>query len=77
IDLPRGVLNCMIIKVLKEKSGELPTLAYFKKMSETWIEHNIFTTSDAIKYSTTYESNDGKKGKPTESKYKAGGFESL
>ena len=77
IDLPRGVLNCMIVKVLKEKSGELPTLAYFRKMSETWMEHNIFSTSDAIKYSTNFESNDGKKVKPVESKYKAGGFESL
>ncbi|MDE7105747.1 MAG: DnaD domain protein, partial [Anaeroplasmataceae bacterium] len=77
IDLPKGVLNCMIIKILKEKSGELPTLAYFKKVSETWISHNIFTTSDAIKYSTTFESSDAKKPKTTQTKYKAGGFESL
>lgn len=77
IDLPRGVLNCMIIKVLKEKSGELPTLAYFKKMSETWMSHNIFSTSDAIKYSTTFEGNDLKKSKVKNIKYTTGGFDSL
>ncbi len=76
IDLPRGVLNCMIIKVLKEKSGELPALAYFKKMSETWIERNIFTTRDAIQYSTTFETPETKK-KPSNTKYKTGGFDSL
>ncbi len=76
IDLPRGVLNCMIIKVLKEKSGELPALAYFKKMSETWIERNIFTTRDAIQYSTTFETPETKK-KPRNTKYKTGGFDSL
>lgn len=78
IDLPRGVLNCMIVKVLKEKSGELPNLAYFKKMSETWISNNIFTTSDAIKYSTTFEGKaDLQSGKKKETKYTTGGFDSL
>ncbi|MDE5715297.1 MAG: hypothetical protein K2I42_04100, partial [Anaeroplasmataceae bacterium] len=75
IDLPRGVLNCMIVKVLKEKSGELPTLAYFKKMSETWIENNIFTTSDAIKFATGFEMSKSKPVKQT--KYTTGGFDSL
>lgn len=54
IELPRGVLNCMIIKVLKEKGGDLPSLNYFRKMSETWIKDNVFTTVDAIKYVTTF-----------------------
>ena len=53
IALPRGVLNCMIMKVVKDKSGELPKLNYFKKVSESWIKDNIFTTADAIKYITT------------------------
>lgn len=77
IDLPRGVLNCMIVKVLKEKSGELPTLAYFKKMSETWIERSIFSTSDAIKFATKFE--DGKKDtyKDNKKQYKTGGFDTL
>lgn len=53
IELPRGVLNCMILKILKDKSGELPALSYFKKVSESWIKDNVFTTLDAIKYVTT------------------------
>lgn len=53
IDLPRGVLNCMIMKVLKDKSGELPNVNYFKKASESWVKANVFTTQDAIKYVTT------------------------
>lgn len=77
IDLPRGVLNCMIIKVLKDKSGELPSLAYFKKMSETWIENNVFSTSDAIKFVTKFK--DATTSVETKPKkiYKTGGFESL
>ncbi|MCR5349787.1 MAG: DnaD domain protein [Acholeplasmatales bacterium] len=53
IDLPRGVLNCMIIKVLKDKGGELPSLAYFKKVALSWGKDNVLTTSDAAKYITT------------------------
>ncbi len=53
ISLPRGVLNCMILKVVKDKSGEMPKLNYFKKVSESWIKDNIFSTKDAIKYITT------------------------
>ena len=53
IELPRGVLNCMIMKVLKDKSGELPSVKYFKKVAESWIMDNIFSTSDAIVYVTT------------------------
>ena len=53
IALPRGVLNCMIMKVVKDKGGEMPKLNYFKKVSESWIKDNIFATVDAIKYITT------------------------
>jgi replication initiation and membrane attachment protein len=54
IDLPRGVLNAMIVKTIKNKDS-LPGLNYFKKVAETWISDNVFTTSDAIKYTTTYK----------------------
>lgn len=78
IDLPRGVINCMIIKVLKEKSGELPSLSYFKKVSETWIKNNVFTTADAIKFSTGFEAkSNATKADLSSPKYKTGGFESL
>ena len=53
IELPRGVLNCMILKVLKDKSGELPRVNYFKRVSESWIKDNVFSTIDAIRYTTT------------------------
>lgn len=55
IDLPKGVLNCMIMFVLKQKNGILPTLSYFEKVSESWIKNNIFTTMDAIRYTTKTE----------------------
>lgn len=60
INLPKGVLNCMIMKVIKEKSGELPTFNYFKKVSESWIKDNVFSTIDAIKYITTLVESDKK-----------------
>lgn len=62
IDLPKGVLNCMILKAIKDKGGDLPSLNYFKKMSETWIKDNIFSTNDAIKYTTTYDNPDSNSG---------------
>lgn len=58
IDLPRGVLNCMILKVLKDKGGDLPTLNYFKKVAESWVKDNVFSTHDAITYVTTLKKND-------------------
>ncbi|MBE6137377.1 MAG: hypothetical protein E7176_03175 [Erysipelotrichaceae bacterium] len=75
IDLPRGVLNCMIMKVLKDKSGELPNLNYFKKASESWIKANVFTTADAIKYVTTLNEKDSIPSTNNESNN--GGFRSL
>jgi len=77
IDLPRGVLNCMIIKIIKEKSGELPGLAYFKKVSESWIKDSVFTTIDAMKYVTKFEDKNKVESKEVDDKYKTGGFESL
>ena len=66
----------MIIRIVKEKSGELPSYTYFKKVSESWIKDNVFTTSDAIKYSTKYI--DKGEAKKEETKvYTTGGFESL
>ena len=55
IDLPRGVLNCMILKILKDKGGELPRISYFKKVAESWVKDNVFSTIDAVKYTTTLQ----------------------
>lgn len=79
INLPRGVLNCMIIKVLRDKSGELPKYKYFERVAESWIKDNVFSTLDAIKYVTTF-----KEKEQTQSKLKNnpidlpnGGFDEL
>lgn len=53
ISLPRGVINCMIIKTLRDKGGELPPLNYFSKVAESWISDNVLSTKDAIGYITT------------------------
>ena len=53
ISLPRGVINCMIIKTLRDKGGELPPVTYFKKVAESWIQDNILSTKDAVVYITT------------------------
>jgi len=65
----------MIIKVLKDKSGELPKLNYFKKVSESWIKDSIFTTKDAMKYITTAKIDDDSSNK--KSSDDNGGFEEL
>ena len=67
----------MIIKIIKEKSGELPSLAYFKKVSESWIKDSVFTTIDAMKYVTKFEDKNKVESKEVDDKYKTGGFESL
>ena len=73
IELPRGVINCMIMKIVKEKAGELPSLKYFQKVSESWIKDNIFSTDVAIKYVTEYKGKDD-----TKKEYdKYGGFDVL
>ena len=74
IGLPRGVINCMIMKVVKEKGGELPTLKYFQRVSESWIKDNIFSTADAIKYVTGFKDDGDKANKPYD---KYGGFDVL
>ncbi len=74
IGLPRGVINCMIMKVVKEKGGELPNLKYFQRVSESWIKDNIFSTADAIKYVTGFKDDGDKANKPYD---KYGGFDVL
>ena len=74
IELPRGVLNCMILKVLKDKSGELPRVNYFKRVSESWIKDNVFSTIDAIRYTTTLKDGSDSNNDDTDDN---GGFREL
>ena len=49
LNLPRGVINAMIMYVYNEK-GNIPTLNYFKKVADSWFDKGILTTSDALKF---------------------------
>lgn len=48
IDL--GVLNVLIIFILKNKNGILPHVNYLNKVWESWAKNGVQTPSDAIKY---------------------------
>jgi len=45
-----AVINVMILMVLKEKNGELPSYNYFEKIANTWARANIKTALDALTY---------------------------
>lgn len=53
LNLPYGVINCMLMKVLKDKGGELPNVNYFKKVQEGWLKHRITNTANACLYVIT------------------------
>ncbi|MGM9971810.1 MAG: DnaD domain protein [Anaeroplasmataceae bacterium] len=52
IELDRGVITILIFSILKDKNGELPTLNYFKKVANTWIENGIYDVNAAWNYIT-------------------------
>lgn len=43
-----GVLNALILYVLSNKNGEIPSYNYFLKILNTWIRQNVKTTLDAL-----------------------------
>ena len=45
-----GFLNAVLIYVLEERNGEIPTYNYFNKIIQTWKRAGVKTTSDALKY---------------------------
>lgn len=49
-NLPIGVINVMIIYVLAEKEGQLPSYNYFLKVANSWARANINTTKKALEY---------------------------
>lgn len=72
IELPRGVLNVMILYAIKKYSeNSLPTLAYYKKMAATWIANDIVTTERALSftYGNLNLSDDSKKNKSSNNNY--------
>ena len=64
----------MILKILKDKGGELPRITYFKKVAESWIKDNVFSTIDAITYTTNLKSGSTQS---VDKKDDDGGFEEL
>ncbi len=45
-----GVINALILHVLKYKEGQLPHVNYLEKVLESWIKKGIQTTEDAYKF---------------------------
>lgn len=45
-----GFLNTVLIYVLEERNGEIPTYNYFNKIIQTWKRAGVKTTEDALHY---------------------------
>lgn len=43
-----GIINIMLLYVLKNKNGELPGYNYFEKIANSWARKGVKTTKDAI-----------------------------
>lgn len=54
-DAPQGVLNAILMFVIKNKEGILPNLAYLEKVLNTWQNKGVKTTKDALEYSKQLE----------------------
>ncbi|VEU82642.1 DnaD domain protein [Acholeplasma hippikon] len=44
-----GVINALLLHILKHKEGELPHINYLEKVLETWMKMGIRTTEDAYR----------------------------
>jgi replication initiation and membrane attachment protein len=51
-----GIINVILMLVLKHKEGILPTLNYMEVVLHDWLNKGVQTTEDAINYSTNLES---------------------
>ena len=63
----QGVINIMILYVLREKDGELPGYNYFEKIANTWKRAKVKTSKDALDMI-----NKDKEPKEVEKKYQSG-----
>jgi replication initiation and membrane attachment protein len=59
IDL--GVINVLLLFVLKRKDGILPHLHYLEKILNDWLSKGVATSTDAIEMTTQLESTYQKK----------------
>ncbi|AUD64954.1 hypothetical protein BK011_04405 [Tenericutes bacterium MZ-XQ] len=58
-----GIINVILMLVLKQKDGVLPGLKYMETVLHDWLNKGILTTEDALNYSTQLEHTWGKKKK--------------
>lgn len=50
-----GIINVILMLVLKQKEGVLPGLKYMETVLHDWLNRGIQTTEDALNYSTKLE----------------------
>jgi replication initiation and membrane attachment protein len=50
-----GIINVILMLVLKHKDGVLPNINYMEKVLHDWLSKGVQTTEDAIHYSTSLE----------------------
>lgn len=51
-----GIVNVILMLILKHKDGVLPNLNYMQKVLDDWLNKGVQTTEDAINYSINLES---------------------
>ena len=49
-DIDQGVLNILLIFILKNKEGVLPHVNYLNKIWSDWYKHGVRTASDAVRH---------------------------
>lgn len=67
---PPGILNAIIMFVLKHKDGHLPHVNYLEKVLKTWLNNGVKSTEDAINYMKKIESTYSSYTKSTKKKIK-------
>jgi replication initiation and membrane attachment protein len=50
-----GIINVILMLVLKHKDGVLPNINYMEKVLHDWLNKGVQTTEDAIKHSSSLE----------------------
>ncbi len=58
-----GIINVILMLVLKHKDGVLPNINYMEKVLHDWLNKGVQTTEDALSYSTNLETQYQKKKK--------------
>ena len=62
-----GIINVILMLVLKQKGGVLPGLKYMETVLHDWLNKGIQTTEDALNHSTKLENKWGNKKKNSKS----------